>query len=73
MLSNLFNTLSSLIGDSIERNLQSSNLGSCLTILPENADTILGAKNFVNVKSVAVLIPFAVLFTTGATASLDPI
>ena len=60
------------MGDSRDRNLHCSNGGSCFTNLPENADTIPGASNLVRVKSVAVLIPFAVLFTTGATASLDP-
>ena len=72
MLSNFLITLSSLLGFVTEYNLHCSNGGSCFTILPEKADTIVGAIAFVNTKSVAFLIPLAVPVTTGLTASLDP-
>ena len=72
MLSNFFITLSSLLGEVTENNLHSSNLGNCVTILPEKPDTIVGAKNFVNAKFVACRSFLAVPATTGLTASLDP-
>ena len=40
MLSKRLITLFSLAGFVTEYNLQSSNFGNCLTILPENVDTI---------------------------------
>ena len=73
MLSNLLRTLNSLLGFVTEYNLHCSNGGSCLTILPENVDTILGANTFVNAKSVAFLTNLELPATTGLTASLDPI
>ena len=72
ILSSLLRTLNSLLGFVTEYNLHCSNGGSCLTTLPENVDTILGANTFVNAKSVAFLTNLELPATTGLTASLDP-
>ena len=72
MLSNFLITLFSFIGDVIDCNLHFSNGGNCLTILPENVDTIEGAKAFVNTKLEALRTTLALPATTGSTKGLDP-
>ena len=72
MLSNFLITLFSFIGDVIDCNLHFSNGGNCLTTLPENVDTIAGAKAFVNTKLEALRTSLALPATTGSTKGLDP-